>query len=64
MPKLQGLHVMRKVFKERKLQTREYLAEEKKFICFTKVPGMFYISRQSREKCCVVRNICHVDKVG
>lgn len=50
MPKLQGLHVMRRVFKERKLQTWRYLAEEKKFIYFTKVPGVFYVSKASIER--------------
>lgn len=50
MPKLQDVHVIRRVFKERKLQNWEYLAEEKKFISFTKVPGMFYISKANLER--------------
>lgn len=50
MPKLQDMHVMRRVFKERKLQNWEYLAEEKKFICFTKVPGVFCISKANLER--------------
>jgi len=50
VPVLQGLYVMKRIFKETKGQNWKSLAEEKKFIFLPKVPGMFYICLDCTER--------------